>query len=298
MQLGDTLVIGVSVNNVTGISGKSYAGGDLLRAAVEAEAMGVDAIWVHDAPLGRRTLAALDPVTVLAAIAAQTKTLRLGTGILTPQLRNPVYLAQQWATLFALSGGRAIMGVGSGAGTPTLLKREFEALAALRHDPTLDPARLYEKRGALFDESLDVIRRLWAEDKFSYSGTFFRFDEVTLGEARPPAMPPVLVAAGIYFPLKPGAPVHHGWTEKHAGTFVLGPYKRVAAYGRLDDRPPQAGGIRSALGEDPGSFRRGVWRQAGCQGFQLLRQRRSRPGEGAAGGQGSPGGFPRSADLG
>jgi len=161
MKLGDTLVIGVSVNNVTGISGKSYAVGDLLHAAVEAEAMQFDAIWVHDAPLGRRTLAALDPVTTLAAVAAQTKTLRLGTGILTPQLRNPVYLAQQWATLFALSEGRAIMGVGSGAGTPTLLKREFEALAALRHDSTLDPTRLYEKRGALFDESLDVMRRLW-----------------------------------------------------------------------------------------------------------------------------------------
>src|ERR1700732_2133116 len=154
MGLGDALIIGVSVNNVTGISGKSFAVADLLHAAVEAEAMGFDAIWVHDAPLGRRTLAALDPVTILAAVAARTRTLRLGTGILTPQLRNPVYLAQQWATLFALSQGRAIMGVGSGAGTPTLLKREFEALAALRHDSTLDPARLYEKRGALFDESL------------------------------------------------------------------------------------------------------------------------------------------------
>jgi alkanesulfonate monooxygenase SsuD/methylene tetrahydromethanopterin reductase-like flavin-dependent oxidoreductase (luciferase family) len=54
---------------------------------------------------------------------------------------------------------------------------------------------------------------------------------VTLGEAKPHQVPPVLVAAGIYFPLKPGAPVHHGWNEKHAGKFVLGPYKRVARYG-------------------------------------------------------------------
>lgn len=231
MKLGDAVVIGVSVNNVTGISGKSFAVGDLLHAAIEAEAMGFDAIWVHDAPLGRRTVAALDPLTILAAIASRTRTLRLGTGILTPQLRNPVALAQQWATLFQLSEGRAIMGVGSGAGTPTLLRREFQALAALRHDSNLDPARLYEKRGALFDESLDVMRRLWAEDKISYAGDFFRFDEVTLGEARPATLPPILVAAGIYFPLKPGAPVHHGWTEKHAGKFVLGPYKRVAAYG-------------------------------------------------------------------
>jgi alkanesulfonate monooxygenase SsuD/methylene tetrahydromethanopterin reductase-like flavin-dependent oxidoreductase (luciferase family) len=231
MGFGDELIIGVSVNNVTGISGKSFGISDLLHAATEAEAMGFDAIWVHDAPLGRRTLAALDPVAILSAVAATTKTLRLGSGILTPQLRNPVYLAQQWATLFEISEGRAIMGVGSGAGTPTLLKREFAALAALQHDSTLDPVRLYEKRGALFDECLDIMRRLWSEDKFSYAGELFRFDEVTLGEARPSAMPPVLVAAGIYFPQKAGAPVHHGWTEKNAGKFILGAYKRVANYG-------------------------------------------------------------------
>src|ERR1700746_3987340 len=105
MKLGDAVVIGVSVNNVTGISGKSFAVGDLLHAAIEAEAMGFDAIWVHDAPLGRRTVAALDPLTILAAVASRTKTLCLGTGILAPQLRNPVALAQQWATLFQLAEG-------------------------------------------------------------------------------------------------------------------------------------------------------------------------------------------------
>jgi alkanesulfonate monooxygenase SsuD/methylene tetrahydromethanopterin reductase-like flavin-dependent oxidoreductase (luciferase family) len=231
MRFGDELIVGVSVNNVTGISGKSYRVQDLLHAVVEAEAMGFDAIWVHDAPLGRRTLAALDPVAILSAAATRTKTLRLGSGILTPHLRNPIHLAQQWATLFEISEGRAIMGVGTGAGTTTLLKREFAALAALRHDSNLDPERLYERRGRLFDECLDIMRRLWSEDKFSYAGELFRFDEVTLGEARPSAMPPVLIAAGIYCPLKPGAPVHHGWVEKNAGKFILGPYKRVAAYG-------------------------------------------------------------------
>src|SRR3712207_217422 len=105
--------------------------------------MGFDAIWVHDAPLGRRTLASHDPANILAAIAGTTKKLRLCTGIIAPHLRNPVTLAQQWATLFAISEGRAVMGVGAGAGTPTLLHREFEALAALRHDSGLDPARLY-----------------------------------------------------------------------------------------------------------------------------------------------------------
>lgn len=227
MALGRNVIVGVSINNATGITGKAYEISDLIRAGVEAEAMGFDAIWVHDAPLGRRTTAAYDPVNVLAYIGGQTKRIRLGTGILMPHIRNPVLLAQQWGTLFTASGGRAIMGVGSGAGTGTLLKREYEALAALRHDSTLDPQRIYEGRGRFFAETMDVIRRLWAEDKFSYRGEFYRFDEVTLGTARPATPPPVLMGAGIYFPLKPGAPVHHGWQEKFAGKFVFGPYKRI-----------------------------------------------------------------------
>lgn len=230
MEFGRDLIIGVSVNNVTGITGKSYQLKDLIRAGVEAEAMGFDGVWVHDAPLGRRTTAAFDPVNVLSVLAGATKRIRLGTGILTPQLRNPVMLAQQWATLYEASQGRAIMGVGTGAGTPNLLNREFEALAALRHDSNLDPKRLYERRSGLFNETMDVIRRLWAEDKFSYQGEFYRFNEVTLGSARPASMPPVLMGAGIYFPKKKGAPVHHGWKENLAGRFIFGPYKRIVDY--------------------------------------------------------------------
>ena len=75
MALGDDLVIGVSVNNVTGIKGKTYTIHDLIHAGVEAEAMGFDAIWVHDAMMGRRTTAAYCPINALTAVAAQTKPL-------------------------------------------------------------------------------------------------------------------------------------------------------------------------------------------------------------------------------
>ena len=251
MQLGDTLVIGVSVNNVTGISGKSYAVGDLLHAAVEAEAMQFDAIWVHDAPLGRRTLAALDPVTVLAAVAAQTKTLRLGTGILTPQLRNPVSLAQQWATLFALSEGRAIMGVGSGAGTPTLLKREFEALAALRHDfqhsiehgSTRSAVRCSMNRSRRHPQALGRGQVL----------LFRYFLPLRRGDARRGAAASDAAGAGggrDLFSVEArcaGASRLDREACRHlcARTVQTG----CRLWRRLDDRPPQAGGIRSALGE-------------------------------------------------
>ena len=227
MDLNAKPLVGVSINNATEITGKSYELADLLRAGVQAEAMGFDAVWVHDAPLGRRTTAAYDPIAVLSYIAGATKRIALGSGVLMPHVRNPVILAQQWATLFAASGGRAIMGVGTGAGTGTLLKREYEALTALRHNSTLDPQRIYEARGRLFSETIDVIRRLWSEDKFSHHGEFYSFNEITLGQARPLSLPPVLMGAGIYFPLKPGAPVHHSWQEKFAGKFVFGPYKRI-----------------------------------------------------------------------
>ena len=152
--------------------------------------MGFDAIWVHDAMMGRRTTAAYCPVTTLASIAGQTKRIRLCTGILTPQVRNPVQLANQWATLYELSDHRAIMGVGMGAGTPTLIKREFEGLAVLKHGTGLSPADLYAQRGKVFDECLDVMRRLWQNDKISYQGEYFRFNEITLGHARPRGVRP------------------------------------------------------------------------------------------------------------
>ena len=231
MALGDDVVIGVSINNVTGITGKAYTIHDLIHAGVEAEAMGIDAVWVHDAMMGRRTTAAYCPINALTAIAGQTKKIKLCTGILTPQVRNPVSTANQWATLYEISEGRAIMGVGMGAGTPTLIKREFEGLAALKHGTDLNPAELYKKRGKVYDECLDVMRRLWAEDKLTYKGDYFSFNEITLGYARPSEVPPVLVGSGNYFPTQPGGPVHHGWKEKNAGKWLPGNLNRVVEYG-------------------------------------------------------------------
>ncbi len=124
MQIGDQIIVGISINNVTGITGKSYELHDLLRAGREAEAMGFDAVWVHDGMTGRRTTAAFDPPTVLTAIAAQTKHIRLCTGILIPHLRNPVHLAQTWATLNEVSAGRPILCAGAGGGRGTSHQRQ------------------------------------------------------------------------------------------------------------------------------------------------------------------------------
>jgi alkanesulfonate monooxygenase SsuD/methylene tetrahydromethanopterin reductase-like flavin-dependent oxidoreductase (luciferase family) len=227
MPLWDTPLVGVSINNLTGITGHQYDLPQMLRAAQEAEALGFDGVWVHDAPLGRRTMASYDSVSILSAIASRTSTLKLCTGILQPHLRNPVSLALEWATLHALSDGRAVMGVGTGAGKGSLVKRQYEAVSALRHDSGLDPSALYAQRGRLFAESVKVMSRLWREDKVTHHGEFYHFDAITLGQATPTSPPPVLMSSGIYVPREYGGPVHHLWSEENAGRFLLGHYKRV-----------------------------------------------------------------------
>ena len=140
MALGSEIVVGTSINNTMGITGKSYDLLQLLHAAREAEAMGFDAVWVHDALGGRRTTAAYCPIGALTAAAAQTDRIKLCTGILIPQIRNPVHVAQQWATLWEVSEGRAVLGAGTGAGKSTIFKRQFDALVAVR-GPNKDALR-------------------------------------------------------------------------------------------------------------------------------------------------------------
>lgn len=230
-RLKQEVIVGVSLNNLSGITGQKYSVGDVIKEAREAEAMGFGAVWVHDAPQGRRTVAAFDPIPVLSAIASVTKRVLLCTGIIAPHLRNPVSLAATWAAMDEISGGRSVMGVGTGAGKPTLVRRQFQAAAALNSGHAALGEQLYEARGRVFEECLEIIRLLWREDKVSYDGRYYSFADVTLGDARPATPPPILIGAGNYYPRAVGGPVHHDWQTEKAGTYRLGPYKRIRRLG-------------------------------------------------------------------
>ncbi len=135
----------------------------VARVARAAESAGFEAVAVtehpipHDPWLAGGGHDALDPFVALAFAAAATRELRVLTNLTVVPYRNPFMLAKAAASLDRLSSGRLILGCGTG-----YLKEEFDALG-------VD----FEERNALFDESLDVLRKTWTADSVAYRGRHF-----------------------------------------------------------------------------------------------------------------------------
>ncbi len=98
----------------------------------------------------------IDPLISLAAVAASTKTLRLGTGVNILSQSNPLYLAKQAASLDFVSNGRFMLGVGIG-----WLKEEFDALGVP-----------FERRGARFDDYLVAMKKVWSGEVVEHDSDF------------------------------------------------------------------------------------------------------------------------------
>jgi probable F420-dependent oxidoreductase len=149
-----------------------------------AEDLGFDSAMLIDhlliAPPAYR-VAWLEPISLLSALAAVTRTIRLGTLVLVLPFRDPVAFAKEWGTLDVLSGGRSILGVGVGWN-----KEEF---AALRIP--------HEERGRRMNEMLEAITALWAGDDVSYEGKYYRFEHLTI-EPKPAQQPhpPIWIGGG------------------------------------------------------------------------------------------------------
>ena len=180
-------------------SGTNAGAGDprtLVDLAVSAEAAGVDGVIMTDHVLiGDRTdrypwgefpyppdAPWLEPLTVLTAIATATERLVLTTGVLVVPLRPATLLAKQVATLDLLSGGRVVLGVGTG-----WQAEEFTAQG-------LDPA----ERGQLLTDHIAACRMLWRFAPASFESASVSFDRVW-SEPRPTNRggPPVLFAGTL-----------------------------------------------------------------------------------------------------
>lgn len=123
----------------------------LVDYGVRVEELGYDSVWVWDHMLlgVEPNFPIIDSLTVLTGIAARTSKIKMGTGILVLPLRNPVALAKQLSSMDQLSEGRLIMGMAVG-----WYKREFDAVGVP-----------FDKRGKIMDENLEIMNRLWTEEK-------------------------------------------------------------------------------------------------------------------------------------
>ena len=139
--------------------------GSMLTMAERAEATGFDSVWIGDSITARPRH---EPLTLLAAVAARTRRVRVGTAVLLPALRHPVVLAHVVGTLDRVAEGRVILGVGIAADAPAI-RREFEAVGVP-----------FPRRVGRFLETLAICRALWSQDGVSFSGTHFTLHDVTV----------------------------------------------------------------------------------------------------------------------
>ena len=157
---------------------------ELLELSELAEASGAfDSIWVGDSLFAKPRLESL---ILLSAIAARTRRVRLGTCCLsTFPLRDPIFLAAQWAALDQVSGGRMVLGACIGGSLPReKAEAEFAAFGVSLGD-----------RGPRLEEGMTILRRLWTEDHVTHEGRFWRFRDLTL-EPKPVQRPcpPIWIA--------------------------------------------------------------------------------------------------------
>jgi F420-dependent oxidoreductase-like protein len=158
---------------------------DRLRDFAEAaDTSGCSSLWVMDhlmqlPPLGGPTATILEGYVTLGALAAVTKRVELGTLVTGVTYRNPALLAKQIATLDALSGGRAILGIGAAW-------YDVEHAAYGWEFPAV------KERFERLKEAVAICRGMFDNESFTYSGTYYNVDEARV-VPRPQRRIPIMI---------------------------------------------------------------------------------------------------------
>ena len=214
--------IGLAIKNFVGPTEEPDIDG-LYRYAARAEALGFESLWAWDhVILGvEPSFPILDAVGTLTAIAARTSTIRLGTGVLVLPLRNPTVAAKAIGTLDVVSNGRLILGVAAG-----WYAREFDAVGVP-----------FKQRGRLFERNLEILKRLWTEDRVTLQADEFNLREAVM---RPKTVqrprPPILIGGYVDAVLKRVATKGDGWL-----TYFYTPDSFARSWRKIRDYALEAG---------------------------------------------------------
>jgi len=211
----------------------------LLTMAERAEAAGFDSVWIGDSLVARPRH---EPLTLMAAVAARTRRVRIGTGVLLPALRNPVVLAHVVGTLDRVAEGRIILGVGI-AGDMPAIRKEFAAAGVP-----------WDRRVGRFLEILAICQALWTRDGVSFSGKHFTLDNVTM-EPKPhrPGGPPIWIGGSGPTALREAARFDAWFPTGPSVEFFAEHFPKIQAAARAAGRKPDAvtGAAYVTLAFDP-----------------------------------------------
>src|SRR6516162_4495637 len=141
----------------------SEAFDEAMEQVDAAERWGLDVMWLAELHFEPRRSLLSAPLSIASAIATRTHRVKIGIAVQVLPLCHPLRLAEEVATLDHISNGRLVFGVGR-SGFP----RTYEAYGIP-----------YDESRERFAEVLEIVKRCWAEERFSFEGKFHRFHNVT-----------------------------------------------------------------------------------------------------------------------
>ncbi|WP_409464995.1 glucose-6-phosphate dehydrogenase (coenzyme-F420) [Amycolatopsis sp. GA6-003] len=231
----DTGTAGITVGYKA--SAEQFGPRRLVELAVLAEERGFDSVLVSDhyQPWRHRHGHAPFSMAWLAAAGERTGRVRLGTSVLTATFRyHPAVVAQAFGTLGALYPGRVVLGLGTG-----------EALNEVAVARLAWPG--FKERFARLREAVDLIRRLWTEERVSFAGEYYQTENATVYD-RPKRPVPVYVAAG--------GPVVAKYAGRTADGFICTSGKGMDLY--TEKLQPAVDAGAEQAGREPGDVARSI----------------------------------------
>ncbi len=209
---------------------------DQLAVALHAEAAGFEALFRSDhyesfpGPAGRPTT---DAWTVLAGLARETRTIRLGVLVSPVTFRPPGTMAKIAATVDHMSGGRVELGLGAG----------WNLDEHRRHGVPFPPIA---ERADMLEEQLAIVAGLWGPDGWSFAGEHYQVED-TIFQPKPVQQPrPPIIVGGE------GSPRSLRIAAKHADEFNL----TASDPARAADRYAKLADACRTIGRDPATIRR------------------------------------------
>ena len=224
----------------------SMAPGELGTAL---EQRGFESVWAPEhshIPLSRKTpfpaggelpkryYDAMDPFVSLTAVAAVTKTLKLGTGICLVVQRDPIQTAKLVASIDTVSNGRFLFGIGNG----------------WNQDEMENHGTDFRSRHKLARERVEAMKAIWTQSKAEYHGEFVNFDPMmTWPKPVQKPHPPVIVGGAFPYSARRAIRYGDGWI----------PQASRGSYTEIADMIPEFRKMATEAGRDPASIGITVW---------------------------------------